>query len=270
MLVAAAVCPQTPTLVPEISGGAAEELADLRKASLDAVTRLGTERPDLLVVLAPGVGTGARKAPLQGTFRRFGVDLAVGGGTTSGGDRTTDGHETTGTGGADSGAELCCGLLVGSWLLDDALTSAAPAREGWEIGEETEPQECARLGRELARRAERVAFLVMADGSARRTLKAPGYLDDRAEPFDDEIARALAVADTTTLAAIDPMAASDLMAAGRAPWQALAAAAQAAVEGGADGRPWRGELLAYGAPYGVGYYAALWTVDRPAAGAAAD
>src|SRR6185437_11526524 len=79
----------------------------------------------------------------------------------------------------------------------------------------------ARLGRELARRSERVAFLVMADGSARRTLKAPGYLDDRAEPFDDEIARALAAVDTKSLAAIDPTAASDLLAAGRAPWQVL-------------------------------------------------
>jgi hypothetical protein len=48
------------------------------------------------------------------------------------------------------------------------------------------------------------------------------------------------------------------MAAGRAPWQVLAGAAeQGASEYGE--RPWRGELLSYCAPYGVGYFAALWT-----------
>lgn len=252
MLVAAAVCPQTPLLIPEVAGGASEELADIRKASLDAVAHLWMAQPDLLVVLAPGGRAGAREARLGGTFRRFGVDFAVGGDSAGSTDAADSGNP---------GAEPCCGLLVGGWLLDSAFPSAA-SREGWEIGEETEPQECARLGRELAQRAERVAFLVMADGSARRTVKAPGYLDDRAEPLDDEIARALAHADTTALAAIDATAANDLMAAGRAPLQALSGAVEAVGTGG--DRPWRGELLSYRAPYGVGYFTALWTRDRPA------
>lgn len=246
MLVAAAVCPQTPLLVPEVAGGASAELADIRKASLDAVTHLWMARPDLLIVLAPGGGAGVRESRLEGTFRRFGVDLAVGG--------EANAHDASG--------EPCCGLLVGGWLLDGAFPSTAPACEGWEIGEQTEPEECAKLGRELARRADRVALLAMADGSARRTLKAPGYLDGRAEPFDDEVARALAGADTAALAAIDTVTASDLMAAGRAPLQALAGAAEAVGASAGGDRPWRSELLSYRAPYGVGYFTALWMLEE--------
>lgn len=232
MLVAAAVCPQTPLLVPEVASGAAEDLADVRGASLDAITSLGLERPDLLVAVAPNGADGAREVRFGGTFRRFGVELGVG---------------------DDVDGEPCVGLLVGRWLLDSGFPVAAPLREGWEVGEQTEPQECERIGRELAARSERVALLVMGDGSARRGLKAPGYLDERAVPFDDEVARALGGADTRALAAIDPTAASALMAAGRAPWQVLAGA----VAG--SGLPWRGELLSYRAPFGVGYFTAVWT-----------
>lgn len=300
MLVAAAVCPQTPLLVPEVAAGAAEELEDVRKASLDAVTRLLDAKPELLLVLAPTVGAGVRQVRPEGTFRRFGVDVAVGGDVGRAGSRVDAGAgaggvgEVTGAGagagagaggaggvgasGGDSGeaaGEPCCGLLVGRWLLEAVVDADVAPCEAWEIGEETAPDECARLGRELGERCQRAAFLVMADGSARRTLKAPGYLDERAEPFDDAVARALADADVAALAAIDPMAASEVMAAGRAPWQVLAGAAQAAgavgVAGaaalaeaagsGAVARRWRGDLLSYQAPYGVGYFTALWTLE---------
>lgn len=231
MLVAAAVCPQTPLLVPEVAGGAAEELADVRGASFDAVKALAAERPDLVITVAPGGENGARQTQFGGSFRRFGVELEVGEG----------GEE-----------EPCVGILVGRWLIDGGLSDAALRLEGWEVGERTEPGECGRIGRELAGRAERVALLIIGDGSARRGLKAPGYLDERAIPFDDEVARALADADTSALAAIDPTAASDLMAAGRAPWQVLAGAV------GGSGPAWRGELLSYRAPFGVGYFTAVW------------
>lgn len=248
MLVAAAVCPQTPLLVPEVAGGAAEELADVRSASLEAVARLWDARPDVLLVLAPGGPAGARRARLAGTFSRFGLDLVVG-------DRA-DGPDAD----PKTRPEPCCGLLVGRWMLDTAAPAALPVCEGWEIGEDTEPEQCAEIGLDVAGRSDRVALLAMADGSARRTLKAPGYLDERAVPFDDRIARALADADPAALAAVDPAAAGELMAAGRAPWQVLAAAAAAACTGSRS-RSWRGALLSYAAPYGVGYFSALWTLD---------
>ncbi len=243
MLVAAVVCPQTPLLVPEVASGAAEELADVRGAAFDAVAALGAGRPDLVVAVAAGGGSGAREVRFGGSFRRFGVELEVGGGGGVDGEREP--------GGVDG--ELCVGLLIGRWLLDEGLPRAVPVREGWEVGEQTEPRECERIGRELAGRAERVALLIMGDGSARRGVKAPGYLDERAVPLDDEVARALGDADARALAAIDPTAASDLMAAGRASWQVLAGAV------GSTELPWRGELLSYRAPYGVGYFTAVWT-----------
>lgn len=91
----------------------------------------------------------------------------------------------------------------------------------------------------------------MGDGSACRTVKAPGYLDERAEPFDAEAARALGAADTAALAALDPGLARELQAAGRAPWQVLA--------GAAEGAGLSGALLYDEAPYGVGYLVAAWS-----------
>ncbi|MFM9545092.1 hypothetical protein ACKI1P_46675, partial [Streptomyces turgidiscabies] len=81
------------------------------------------------------------------------------------------------------------------------------------------PGVCAGLGRGLAASAERVALLVLGDGSACRTVKAPGYLDERAAGFDAEAARALGTADVAALLALDPELAYELKVAGRAPWQ---------------------------------------------------
>lgn len=53
------------------------------------------------------------------------------------------------------------------------------------------------------------------------------------------------------LAALDAELAAELLAAGRAPWQVLAGAAEGA---GLDGR-----LLYEDAPYGVGYFVAAWS-----------
>jgi hypothetical protein len=104
---------------------------------------------------------------------------------------------------------------------------------------------CAGVGPELAARADRVALLVMADGSARRTVKAPGYLDDRAIPFDDALTAALRTADAKALAALDPTTAAELLVAGWAAWQVLAGALATrpftAIEHYADG------------PFGVWY-----------------
>ena len=89
------------------------------------------------------------------------------------------------------------------------------------------------------------------DASACRTLKAPGYLDERAAPFDTELARALGTADTAALRALDTALAHELKVSGRAPWQVLA--------GAATGNPTlKGTLLHEDAPYGVGYLVATW------------
>ncbi len=137
---------------------------------------------------------------------------------------------------------------MAAWLLRG--WGAAPV-QGLAVGEELDPGRCAAAGREAAARADRVAMLVVGDGSACRTQKAPGYLDERAEPFDAAVAAALGRADTAALAELDPELARTLKAAGRAPWQVLA--------GAASGAGLSGRLLEEAAPYGVGYFAAVWT-----------
>jgi hypothetical protein len=146
-------------------------------------------------------------------------------------------------------ATLPLSLAVGAWLLD---------RVGWEgrrvgqgVADALNTEECAALGLKLAEVADRVAFLVMGDGSARRSTTAPGYLDPRAEAFDAEVVEALESGDAAALLRLDPALARELLAAGRAPWQVLAGA-------------WGGDipdaqLLYAGAPYGVSYIVAVWT-----------
>lgn len=237
MLVAAAVCPCPPLLLPEIAAGAAPELDTARAACTDALGVLAAARPDLLVVVGPLDGTGPESYPegTPGSFRGFGVDIAV----------------RLGRGGDAAGRELPYGLAVGAWLLGRTGWADAPV-EGVGVGEPLTAERCIQEGENIARRAERVAMLVMGDASACRTLKAPGYLDERAAPFDAELARALGAADAGALRALDSGLARELKVSGRAPWQVLAGAAAGNAE-------LSGTLLHEDAPYGVGYLVAAWS-----------
>ncbi|MEU9861843.1 class III extradiol dioxygenase subunit B-like domain-containing protein [Streptomyces sp. NPDC047971] len=235
MLVAAAVCPCPPLLVPEVAAGAAGELDAARTACSDAVGLLAASRPDRLYVVGPAdeSGHGPFPAGSAGGFAGFGVDLSV---------RLGDGPARE--------RPLPASLAVAAWLLDRTDWADAPV-EGLGVGERLETGRCVSTGRELAAAADRVALLVMGDGSACRTLKAPGYLDERAAAFDADAARALGSADVDALLGMDESLAYELKAAGRAPWQILAGAAAGA---GLDGR-----LLYEDAPYGVGYFVAAWS-----------
>jgi hypothetical protein len=66
----------------------------------------------------------------------------------------------------------------------------------------------------------------MADGSACRSLKAPGYLDERSFPFDAEMERAIVAGDLDALLRIDADLARAVLATGRPAWQVLAGAAE--------------------------------------------
>ena len=99
----------------------------------------------------------------------------------------------------------------------------------------------------------------MGDGTARRSAAAPGYLDERAEPFDTVVEQAFRDGDLPALAALDPDLARDLLAAGRPAWQvlagALAATTAAATPATAAVRP-RTRILYSDAPFGVAYLVA--------------
>lgn len=237
MLVAAAVCPCPPLLVPAVAQGAAPELEAARAACTDALGVLAAARPDRLLVVGPAERSGRGPHPqgAPGSFRGFGVDLDVRLGPATG-----------------SAAErpLPPSLAVAAWLLERTGWSAAPV-EGLGVGESLAADRCVAAGRDIAARPERMAMLVMGDGSACRSLKAPGYLDERAEPFDTEAARALGAADVAALTALDAELAYELKVSGRAPWQVLA--------GAAEGAGLSGALLYDEAPYGVGYLVAAWS-----------
>ncbi|MEU9331923.1 class III extradiol dioxygenase subunit B-like domain-containing protein [Streptomyces sp. NPDC048290] len=257
MLVAAAVCPCPPLLVPEVASGAAPELDPARTACADALGVLAASRPDRLLVIGPapdddqstgttgtttGTGTGTTPGTARypegtwGSFHGFGVDRTVrlGGGTP-----------------ATSPPPLPPSLAVAAWLLERTGWADAPI-EGHEVREPLGAERCIQIGREFAAGPdERIALLVMGDASACRTLKAPGYLDERAEPYDKALARAIGAADVAALKALDPALSRDLKVSGRAPWQILAGAAEAA--------DLSGTLLYEDAPYGVGYLVATWS-----------
>ena len=232
-LIAAAVCPHPPLLVPDIAGAAAGELDALRDACDEAVNRLMTALgTGSLVVVGADTATRTYGADAAGSLEPYGAGLIVG-----------------------PGAPLLpLSLTIGRWLLARHRGGGHGAImdvrfQG--VAEDAPAAECLELGAELAGSAARVALLVLGDGSACRGAKSPGYHDDRAEPYDAVVGGALAAADAATLAGLDPAASRELLAAGRAAWQVLA---------GAAGRTrLRGTLLADEAPYGVGYLVASWT-----------
>ncbi|OIK24445.1 class III extradiol dioxygenase subunit B-like domain-containing protein [Streptomyces malaysiense] len=238
MLLAAAVCPCPPLLVPEVAAGAAPEMDTARAACTDALGVLAAARPELLVVVGPaGPGDGGTfPQGTRGSFKGYGVDLDV---------RLGAAAQA-----AAAERELPSSLAVGAWLLERTGWADAPV-EGLGAEETLAPERCAGTGRELGGRADRVALLVLGDGSACRTVKAPGYLDERAAPYDAAAARALAAADLPALLSLDAALARALKSSGRAPWQILA--------GAAEGADLDGDLLYEDAPYGVGYMVATWS-----------
>lgn len=235
MLVAAAVCPCPPLLVPEVAAGAAGEMDGARAACFDALAVLAAARPDRLLLVGPAepAESGEYPAGSRGSLHGFGVALDVTLGTGEPGERS-----------------LPPSLTVGAWLLERTGWRAAPVA-ALALSDAARTGDCLARGRELAAADGRLALLVLGDGSACRTAKAPGAFDDRAEPFDRAVADALAGADTAALAGLDPVLARQLHVAGRPGWQLLA--------GAAEGAGLAGRLLHDEAPYGVGYLVAAWS-----------
>jgi hypothetical protein len=257
-LVAAAVCPHPPLLVPEVGGG---EAVAARAPAIAAVTRLVAADPDVVVVVGDAPRVGSYRPRQSGTFAGFGVDLRVRLGSDRAGDKTdlVDGVAEAAPP-ADCAADLPLSLTVGAWLLNEV---------GWPgpvwgcgVSARTPPDRAAQIGADIlgaaAAAGQRLGLLVMGDASARRTPDAPGGFDDRAEAHDRAVRTALADADPAALLALDARLADDLLAAGRASWQVLAGALLAAAPADPDPRTWSGDVLYDDAPYGVGYLVVVW------------
>ena len=102
MLIAGAVCPHPPLLIPAALGLAAShppaELRDVADAATRAVSGLADARPDLIVVVGGGAAEREYGADASGGLHAFGVDVTVGPGA----------------------PVLPLSLTVGRWLLERA------------------------------------------------------------------------------------------------------------------------------------------------------
>jgi hypothetical protein len=224
-VVAAAVCPHPPLLVPEVASGAASDLDELRAACLAAIDGLATA--DRVLVVGSAATDATYDGRTGGSFGPYGApSVRIGSGD----------------------AVLPLSLAMGGWLLDQSK-AARVSRTYRAVPVGAPPADCVQLGKELAGGNDRLALLVMGDGAPRRSEHSPVHLHPRAEIFDSTVAQAFAAADADVLAALDPDLATELQAAGRAPWQVLA---------GALGEL-HGELLYDAAPYGVGYFVAAFS-----------
>jgi hypothetical protein len=232
VIAAVAFLPNPPLLVPSVAGVASVELEPLRVASATALRRVNGSGATRLAMLGSG-DTSAMHSPVaRGSLSGYGVSLDVHLGSPA-------------CGGA---LELPLSLTVGAWLVADALGPSTGA-VGFSVGPDFAASRAAVDLLALAE-SERVGLIVMGDGSARHSTKAPGYLDPRAEPFDEGVVAALRGGDVEALAGLDAALGAELLASGVPAWQAAAAV----LSGDYDA-----ELLYADAPYGVGYFAAAWT-----------
>ena len=221
MITHAVLCPGPPLLAPDLSGADAEA-ARLRGAALTAVRELVADPPDLVVVTGTADRTADWPTEARANLHAYGASLPP----------------------PAAVAPLSVG--IGALLLDLCGYSGAVQLQTVHTGSSI--AECAVLAAQAAQSATRVGMVVVADGSARRTVKAPGYFDPRAEPYDAAVAQAIRSGELSRLHDLDPVLADELMASGWAALQVLGAAF------GPD-RP-RTTIHYDEAPYGVGYLVA--------------
>jgi hypothetical protein len=193
-----------------------------------AVRRLASQPIERIVVLGAADAATAYGPGSSGTFAGYGVDLRV---------------QLPGGEGADpDNGPLPLALAVGAWLLGQAKWAG-----------QTLALTCDPAGALPPRTAlgARDGLLVMADASARRTEKAPGWLDERAAGYDAGVSSALASGDPELLGRLDPELGSRLLAAGVPAWHAAARLLA--------GTSWEAQVSYDDAPYGVGYLVATWS-----------
>jgi hypothetical protein len=260
VITAAALCPSPPLLHPALTGREAV-LPELRAACAQAVSWLLRDDPGEIVVVGPAAPTPewdaagrlgpAAFAPVPGRTDPASAPAAKPGRT----DPASAPAAEPGRAGARL-RSLPLSLGLGAMLLDQAGYHGR--RRLLATGQDEPAPACAGLGASLspASASGQTALLVMGDGSARRSLKAPGYLDPRAAAFDAEVERAVRTGDLGALLRLDQALARDLMATGRPAWHVLAGAMGELAP--------VAEVLYCGDPFGVAYLVAcLQPEGRP-------
>lgn len=225
MIVRAVTCPHPPLLLPGITGGAIPEVEDLRAACLAAIDDLVAVSPDVVVAVgsAPDTRVWAREAASPRHFYAPGLSPRPAG-----------------------------EVLPLSLAIARELTSAVPMPvELHGVSVSLPVDDCHAYGVELAGRPERVGLLIMADGSARRGPKAPGYEDHRALEMDRMLDEALRAGDPEPFHKLAPDVADELLIGGRVAWQVLS--------GACDNGATRSTCHYSDDPFGVWYPVFTWT-----------
>ncbi|WP_280425984.1 hypothetical protein [Nocardia carnea] len=251
MFCLAALIPSPPVLVPELCGGAAPAGAAAPAASGEpavaalraAVVTIGRELAGAAAqwtVLGVGATEQEYDSGTAGTFRGFGPEVTV----SLGGPPETSGPDP----------DLPLALLIAGWLRG-AVAPGALVRAQL-LATDSSPARCAEAGAKLRAELDSVdeprAVLVVADGAATLSKAAPGYFDPRAEAVQTGLEQALSAGDRAALLDLDPALCAEVMLAGRPAYQALAGLFAGDAEPPVVAERYRA------APYGVGYYAALW------------
>lgn len=217
--------PCAPALVPEVGRGLDAELGDVRAAIASVIrdreiirrsTASSGDPQQRLVLVGQGPVSAAYGPGDRGSFAGFGVDLEVA------------------LRGSGATAPLPAALAVGAYFARSAVRA-------WAIGPDG--------GTPDIREDGPTTLVVLGDGSARRSEKAPGYLDERAATYDGEVRAALASGDPARLAALDPALGTELLAAGAPVWHAVAPLLT---------RTFTADVRYAGDPFGVDYVVALW------------
>lgn len=228
MLSAIAIVPSTPLLVPELSGAAAAEVAELTTAVLAAAALL----PPRWVA----IGTGGVDEVLGhneiGSFAGYGADVRVG---------LSPAAEP-----GQQPAEFPLCALIAGWVRGRARPEADAEVRVYRGDHDVDA--ALELGRQLRAELdgapEPVGVLIVADGANSLTDAAPGGYD----PGSPAAQRALD----------DALANGEIGALRTLPEQILGRVAFGVLAGLTEPGPRSAKELYRGAPYGVGYSAGAW------------
>lgn len=214
--------PATPLIAAGSAVGDVPEAAALARAARETIDAAVTSTPPGAVVhvldaLAPEDGD-ERDA---GTLAGFGVDVRAGAGV-------------------DTRLRLGPGHTIGAWLLDGADWTGARRYVRALVADEVGDDDL---------------VVVVADGSACRTQRAPGHLHPEAAAFDAGLAAALATGDAEALEHLDAGLAVQVWCRTAPTWHRAGAAVRTLAGDG----PVEADLVLADAPLGVGWFVALWS-----------
>jgi len=225
VIVGVVFIPAAPLLCPDVD--IEDLLVDERDASIELVLEF-TQDAKQVVVIGSGDRTHWFNQGGIGSTRGFGglLDYSIGTGT----------------------QRLPQALTIAAAVLNGANWAGKVV--GLEVAHDASAKEREDLGREVAAKSAELETLVVVvgDGSATRTEKAPGYVQPDAASFDEAMARAINEADIHAILDVDQEQADRLWCRGIPAWQVVANAVD----------QMQGMLILESAPFGVNYLVASW------------